>query len=234
MRLFDTRWPPANATLICSSASWVTTRDCCRDRLSYSAQNATTGMKGACLWGGNATQWDACVQRTGIIPDLNNPNPEVPVNGTDGQITPGLAECTPYGTFFAERQAGASHNQENITIVYTSEKDKHDPSSAPQDNSVLFSTIDAERDASRTCCNEADEYWRRFAEFTTTSSGACIFHKDEAEKKNIYEEYWKPCIQGLDAYPAQIENVTGTWSAGFANRASAGLVVAAAALALLA
>lgn len=86
-RLFDSKLTAKNDTLVCSSISWSTTADCCQNRISNSAQNATTAMKGACLWTGNETQWDSCVQKLGILHN-GVADPDIAVNGTDGGSPP--------------------------------------------------------------------------------------------------------------------------------------------------
>lgn len=98
---------------------------------------------------------------------------------------------------------------------------------------MLFSSLDRDSDLVAECCDKADKYWHRLA-YLKPLGGACIFHKDEAEKSNIYDEYWTPCIEGMGLYPVRLNNVTGSrWSAGHVNTASAGLLVAAAAIALV-
>ena len=227
--------PPNDNAIICSSVSAHTTWSCCGNGgvISQSAFNGKTHMEGAC-WvnstGGDA--WDACVQKVGIRDGEAGNNTSIAVNGTDGKLLPGLAQCPTWADFLSTAQKDVPDGQVNMTSISTKGFNGED-SSAPKENSVLFSSLDMNSELVNECCDKADKYWHRVA-YLEPLGGACIFHKDEAEKNNIYDEYWKPCIEGLGLYPVRLNNVTGHWSAGYANKASAGLLVAAAALALLA
>lgn len=195
-------------------------------------------MEGACwLNTTGAADWDACVQRMGIRDEESGNNTNIAVNGTDGKLLPGLAQCMSWGDFLSTAQTDVPDGQVNITSITTQSFPGED-SPAPKDNSVLFSSLDRDSDLVAECCDKADKYWHRLA-YLKPLGGACIFHKDEAEKSSIYDEYWKPCVEGLGLYPVRLNNVTVNWDGkrgGYASKASASasLLFAAAALALLA
>lgn len=206
---------------MCASPSNVTTAYCC-DNLSNAAlyagyYNPTTKMQGLCLLGnGNTTEFAECVAHK---------------NGNTSDAPANTIECKGYDERVSELQRDVPNRPFPIYTVNGM------GSSAPinEDNRVAYSSIQEDSMLIDECCEMAanTSFWWRRADTADPSNGrACIFHKDEAEQKNIYEIFWRPCIENGGGYPIRLNNVTGT-GAGHATRASVGVVLAAAALAML-
>lgn len=227
---FNSTSPPGGQTPMCSSTSNRTTEACCDELAggggrvySSSFYSGATKMEGACLLpnSSNASAWAECVQRTGLIP----------AQGSERQKAGATSSgCTTYDDRVAELQRAAGERQFHLSYV------SGGSDSVPEDERVVYSTIDTLDSLNHLCCEKAGDegYWHRFGDLSDSlAAQVCIFQKKEAEEKKIFDNFWSPCIRNFGAYPAVLNNVTGS-SAGYANRASAGIVLAAAALAMLA
>lgn len=213
--VFNSSHPPPGDTPMCATLSNKTTESCCNSMsntaLYKGYYNAATGYQGLCLLGDrNVTGFTECVARSGT-------------NQT---------ECKGYDERVAELQRDVPNRPFPIYTVSGM------GSSAPisEDNRVVYSSIQEDLALISECCEMAQNtsFWWRHADTSDPANGqACVFHKDEAEKKNIYDIFWKPCIENGGGYPVQLNKVTGT-GAGYANSASIGVIIAAAALAMLA
>lgn len=222
--------PPNDNAIICTTVSRRTTSWCC-DKGGYYAEspyNGKTHMAGACWVNatGGVDVWNACVLSTGLNKTAPSHDPNIAV-GADGKLAPGTAQCTTWADFLSTAQRDVPDAQMHISGV-----DGNGTIASISDH-VYYSSVDMHWSVVTECCNRADTYWH--ANVTLELAGrACAFRKDEAEKSNIYDSYWTPCIEGKGLYPVRLNNVTGSrWSAGYMNTASASLLVAAAAIALV-
>lgn len=232
---FNSTAPPNDKAIICTSYVDHVTLQCCSGYASASAYNAQTHMQGACWTNSTANDWFACVEKlsTETNTTATAPNSSVPLTGEHD-----LAECTTWGEFLSALETAVTVSVADIYALFDGAFYGLFQGRVREKDIVVFGTVDLSVETMEPCCLKAETDRRYKAVFGQgMDTGGCVFYKNEAQEKDLYQQYWKPCIEKQGGYPVRIDNVTvgDSWrSAGAANRAGTALLVAAAALAVLA